>query len=52
MRDYLTFLASDELEGRDTPSRGLDIAARFLATQLSRFGLSRRATRATSSRWR
>jgi hypothetical protein len=39
MRDYLTFLASDELEGRDTPSRGLDIAARYLASQLSRFGL-------------
>jgi hypothetical protein len=39
MRDYLTFLASDELEGRDTPSRGLDVAARFLATQLARWGL-------------
>ncbi len=24
MRDYLTFIASDEMEGRDTPSRGLD----------------------------
>jgi hypothetical protein len=39
MRDYLSFIASNDLEGRDTPSRGLDIAARFLATQLSRFGL-------------
>ena len=27
LREYLTFIASDELEGRDTPSRGLDIAA-------------------------
>jgi hypothetical protein len=39
LRDYLTFFAADELEGRDTPSRGLDTAARFLATQLGRFGL-------------
>lgn len=39
LRDYLTFLAADELEGRDTPSRGLNIAARFLASHLSRLGL-------------
>ncbi len=36
--DYLSFIASDELEGRDTPSRGLDIAAKFIATHLSRWG--------------
>lgn len=39
MKDYLTFIASDELEGRDTPSRGLDIAALYIATQLSRWGV-------------
>ncbi len=39
MRDYLTFLASDALEGRDTPSRGLDTAAEYLASQLARFGV-------------
>jgi hypothetical protein len=38
MRDYLTFIASDELEGRDTPSRGLDTAAKFLAVHLARWG--------------
>ncbi|HSK65258.1 MAG TPA: M28 family peptidase, partial [Pyrinomonadaceae bacterium] len=38
LRDYLTFIASDELEGRDTPSRGLDTAAKFLALNLSRWG--------------
>lgn len=38
LRDYLSFIASDELEGRDTPSRGLNIAAKFLATNLSRWG--------------
>ncbi|MEW6061321.1 MAG: M20/M25/M40 family metallo-hydrolase [Bacteroidota bacterium] len=38
LRDYLSFIASDELEGRDTPSRGLNIAAKFLATHLSRWG--------------
>ncbi|MGH9845794.1 MAG: M28 family peptidase [Blastocatellia bacterium] len=39
LRDYLHFVASDEMEGRDTPSRGLDITARFIAMNLSRWGL-------------
>ncbi len=39
LKDYLDFIASDELEGRDTPSRGLDIAAKFIALHLSRWGL-------------
>jgi hypothetical protein len=38
IRDYLTFISSDEMEGRDTPSRGLDITAKFLATNLARWG--------------
>ena len=38
MRAYLSFIASDELEGRLTPSRGLDIAAKFLATNLTNWG--------------
>lgn len=38
LKDYLSFIASDEMEGRDTPSRGLDIAAKFLATHLSHWG--------------
>ena len=40
LRDYLSFVASDEMEGRDTPSRGLDATAKFIATMLSRWGLS------------
>ena len=39
LRDYLTFIASDEMEGRDTPSRGLDTTAKFLAMSLARWGL-------------
>ena len=39
LKDYLSFIASDEMEGRDTPSRGLDTTARFLAMNLSRWGL-------------
>src|SRR6185369_15988845 len=39
IRDYLTFIASDEMEGRDTPSRGLDLTAKFLAMNLGRWGL-------------
>ncbi len=38
MRQMLTFIAADELEGRNTPSQGLDIAAKFLAYNLSRWG--------------
>src|SRR5215217_3833791 len=38
IRDYLMFIASDEMEGRDTPSRGLDTAAKFLAMNLARWG--------------
>ncbi|MBK8151102.1 MAG: M28 family peptidase [Acidobacteria bacterium] len=39
LRNYLEFIASDELEGRDTPSRGLDIAAMFLASHLKAWGI-------------
>jgi hypothetical protein len=39
MRGNLSFLASDALEGRGTPSRGLDIAADYIAAQFRRAGL-------------
>ena len=39
LRDHLTFIASDELEGRDTPSRGLDIAAMYIAQHLASWGI-------------
>lgn len=38
LKDFLYFIASDEMEGRDTPSRGLDTTAKFLALNLSRWG--------------
>ena len=38
LKSHLEFIASDELEGRETPSRGLDTAARYLAANLSRLG--------------
>src|SRR5437588_7963064 len=38
MRALLTFIASDEMEGRDTPSRGLDTTAKFIAMNLTRWG--------------
>jgi hypothetical protein len=38
LKDYLYFVASDEMEGRDTPSRGLDATAKFIGTLLSRWG--------------
>ncbi len=38
LSDYLHFVASDEMEGRDTPSRGLDITAKFIGMNLSRWG--------------
>lgn len=39
MRGNLSFLSSDLLEGRDTPSPGLDIAGEFIAAQFRRAGL-------------
>lgn len=38
LKDYLYFVASDEMGGRDTPSVGLDLTAKFLALNLSRWG--------------
>jgi Zn-dependent M28 family amino/carboxypeptidase len=38
LKDYLSFIASDEMEGRDTPSRGLDTTAKFIAMNLSHWG--------------
>lgn len=38
MRDYLTFVASDLMEGRSTPSHGLDTTALFISTLLKRWG--------------
>lgn len=39
LRANLKFLSSDELKGRDTPSEGLDTAARWIATQYEQAGL-------------
>jgi hypothetical protein len=39
MRGHLSFIASDALEGRKTPSRGLDVAAEYIAAQFRRAGL-------------
>ena len=38
LKAHLEFIASDEMEGRDTPSRGLDIATLYVATQLKLWG--------------
>lgn len=39
MRGHLSFIASDALAGRDTPSPGLDVAAEYIAAQFRRAGL-------------
>ena len=39
LRGHLSFIASDLLEGRNTPSRGLDLAAEYIAAQFRRAGL-------------
>jgi hypothetical protein len=39
LKEWLYVVASDEMEGRDTPSRGLDLAAKFIADHLSRWGV-------------
>ncbi|MEK6409348.1 MAG: M28 family peptidase [Acidobacteriota bacterium] len=39
LRGHLSFIASDALQGRNTPSPGLDIAAEYVAAQFRRAGL-------------
>ncbi|MBL0160439.1 MAG: M20/M25/M40 family metallo-hydrolase [Bryobacterales bacterium] len=39
IKGHVSFLASDAMEGRDTPSRGLEIAGEYIASQFRRFGL-------------
>lgn len=39
MRARISFLASDALRGRDTPSQGLEAAATYLASESARLGL-------------
>ena len=39
VRAHVAFLADDLLEGRDTGSRGHEIAARYVANQFASYGL-------------
>ncbi|HLG13295.1 MAG TPA: M28 family peptidase [Blastocatellia bacterium] len=39
LRGHLSFIASDLLEGRNTPSKGLDLAAEYIAAQFRRAGV-------------
>jgi hypothetical protein len=39
LRGHLSFIASDLLEGRDTPSPGLNLAAEYIAAQYRRSGI-------------
>ena len=39
LEEHLTYIASDELGGRDTPSPGLDLAAEYIAAQFAAAGL-------------
>lgn len=40
VRETIRYLASDELEGRDTPSKGLRMASDFVAARFRRAGLA------------
>jgi hypothetical protein len=39
LSEHLHIVASDAMEGRDTPSKGLDETAKYIADHLKRFGL-------------
>ena len=39
LSNYLHFVASDAMGGRDTPSQGLDVTAEFIRMNLERWGL-------------
>ena len=38
LEEHVKFLADDALEGRGTPSQGLEVAAAYLASQLRLYG--------------
>ncbi|HMF55561.1 MAG TPA: M28 family peptidase [Pyrinomonadaceae bacterium] len=38
LKNYLYFIAADAMQGRDTPSPGLDVTANFIAMNLARWG--------------
>jgi hypothetical protein len=38
LSNYLHFVASDAMGGRDTPSQGLDVTAEFIKMNLDRWG--------------
>jgi hypothetical protein len=40
LRGHISFIAFDALEGRETPSRGLDVSAEYIAAQFRRAGLA------------
>lgn len=40
LKGHVSFLASDALEGRDTPSPGLEVAGEYIASQFRRYGLA------------
>ncbi|WP_421763767.1 M28 family peptidase [Ekhidna sp.] len=39
IKSHIGFLASDELEGRDTPSKGLKVAAKYLESRFVEYGV-------------
>lgn len=41
LQSHVAFLASDLLEGRGTPSKGLDIAAEYIAGEFQKIGLEK-----------
>ncbi len=41
IRSHIGFLASDELEGRDTPSRGLKVASKYMESRFVEYGIQK-----------
>ncbi|MFL6231211.1 MAG: M20/M25/M40 family metallo-hydrolase [Pyrinomonadaceae bacterium] len=39
LKEHLTYVAADEREGRDTPSKGLDETAQYVADDLKKLGI-------------
>jgi len=51
VRGHVQFLASDELEGRDTGSRGHAVAAQYVAAQFASLGLKPGGTGSAGGGW-
>ena len=51
LKEWLSYIASDQLQGRRVYTEGLGLAAAYIADHLKEWGVKPAATTAPTSRW-